>query len=358
MNWSSSGDLGDIVVALCVAKHAAAKSTLLLRDDGRTKGICRREHIIAPLVKSQTYIEDCRAFKAGDHVDWPSEGFRAGYHSRVGTLQSAHARHALATKVIETLPDQTQPWLTVPEGPMTKKAEGRVVINRSPRYNNGFFPWTEIVEHYGDLLLFVGLPEEHRAFCDAHGTVPYLSTRDMLEVGQAIAGSSLFIGNQSSAMTIAEGLKHPRIQEVSLHVPDCVYPKAHNAQYVATKYAELPAIGDRPAATIGHPSHRIPIPSLSMREVPRGGWTVKLGPYNESAATADLTAKQLARRAKIGYDEALRLVYDQTLKRDFAYFKRHVNTAIFNTAATAIEAAGYPDHPAVLTARGQVEFVY
>jgi hypothetical protein len=56
-----------------------------------------------------------------------------------------------------------------------------------------------------------------------------------------IAGSELFIGNQSCANAVAEGLKHPLIQETSTIHPDCIYVRPE-AQHVDTGACVLPDI--------------------------------------------------------------------------------------------------------------------
>jgi NAD(P)-dependent dehydrogenase (short-subunit alcohol dehydrogenase family) len=48
-----------------------------------------------------------------------------------------------------------------------------------------------------------------------------------VELAQMIANSALFIGNQSCPNSIAEGLKHDSILEVSLESPDCIYRRAN-----------------------------------------------------------------------------------------------------------------------------------
>lgn len=352
MNWTSAGDLGDIVVAMCVAKHAAKESTLLLRDDGKTKGIVRRYDVIAPLVKSQSYIKDCRVWD-GEPIDWASEHFRKGYHSASQSLMSAHARHALAVGVIQTMPNAAGPWIDVKPN---NAAKGRVVVNRSARYNNPTFPWAEIVKHYGDAILFVGLPDEHRMFCNAYGEVEFCPTENMLDVAQLIRACRLFIGNQSSAMTLAEAMKICRIQETSTGVPDCIYPEAVNAQYVATGYVELPKVGDKPETVIGTHPLRVEIQKVIGRELPRGGWLVKHNGNTLSDATYERTAKLLQNKASIPYEQAVSEVLRQNFERDPGFFKRKVRLEHLQLVANALRNAGYDDHPVIHAMNGRIEF--
>jgi hypothetical protein len=352
MNWTSAGDLGDIVVALCVAKHAAPKSTLLLREDGRTKGIVKRKDIIIPLVESQPYITACRPFAPDDQVDWPSEQFRRGYHSPRDTLMSAHARHAQAIGLIPTLPSGAEPWLTI-----SAPDHGRVVINRTSRYNNPAFPWQKAVDHYSDKLLFVGTEQEHQHFQNCFGQVEYQPTKNLLEVAKFIKGSALFIGNQSCAMAIAEGLKHPRIQETCLHIPDCIYPGSPNAQYVATPDVTLSTVGDTPALTIDEGLRFSLRALMPFREVPRCGWTCQVGAHTVSASTPERTAQQVAKFLGIPEPQAAEMVLAYVLKKDAGFFRRFVVTSHLTTVASALQGAGITSHPVHDALAGRITFI-
>jgi hypothetical protein len=79
-------------------------------------------------------------------------------------------------------------------------------------------------------MLFVGHDHEYELFCNRFGKVERLLIKDYLELAIAINSSDCFIGNQSSANCVAEGLKHRTIQEVCLWQPDCIY-KRDNATF-------------------------------------------------------------------------------------------------------------------------------
>jgi len=127
---------------------------------------------------------------------------------------------------------QITPWLTVPE-PATLPPGRDIVVNRTTRWLPPVLgqEWTEWkLQGWSSRAVFVGLSYEYQIFKDAtgwHDTVHY-PTSDMLELAQAIAGSKIFIGNQSSALSIAIGLGHPEIHcEVRRDLPqgrsDCYF---------------------------------------------------------------------------------------------------------------------------------------
>ncbi len=54
---------------------------------------------------------------------------------------------------------------------------------------------------------------------------PSIPTANLLEVARVIAGSRLFVGNQSCPAAIAEGLKHPMILEVFPTMANCCFER-------------------------------------------------------------------------------------------------------------------------------------
>jgi hypothetical protein len=306
---SSTGDIGDIIVMLATLKHTGKPCDVYLRDHPHTAGITHRMHLIKPLIEAQPYINSVRIWKR-ETLHWESERFRPyGFVNNGYNLAHNHAQAAMRDGFISSMPGVSTPWLTVE--PDTAYA-GRVIINRTPRYNNGLFPWAEIVRHYGARLLFIGLPDEWNRFCDAFGQVNFELPKSFLQVARMIAGCDLFIGNQSSCMTVAEGLKHPRIQESSLDHPDCVYPGNTGAQYVGDGVVTLPdgtvLKGKRPPTD--RKTHITP-PRL---------W--QYGSYPASP-TFELLVREVVVKEQVSEAEAANRVYEANAERCPAFFADH-----------------------------------
>jgi hypothetical protein len=124
-------------------------------------------------------------------------------------------------------------WLKV-----TPKPVAEVVISRSNRYKNPWFPWKKIIQKYKKKAVFVGIPEEYKLFCKRlnNREIPHHKTKDLLELAEVIAGSQLFIGNQSAPYSIAEGLKVNCIQETSCRIPACIFPREGARYYMRQWY--------------------------------------------------------------------------------------------------------------------------
>lgn len=222
---STEGDLGDATFLLGIlSKLSGGPHTLLFELSDSTKAktaeaLDRMTNCFIPLALSQHYISECRIKRPEDKVRWVSAGFRKAPYHHGQTLLKAHVNHLVMTQGMGKEITGIEKWLEVdPE-----KHGYDVVINRTGRYRNPNFPWAAIVRHFSYRILFVGLEYEWKEFCAHYGYVDFQPTGNLLEVARIIAGSKLFIGNQSVANAIAEGLKHNLVQETSLVHPDCIY---------------------------------------------------------------------------------------------------------------------------------------
>lgn len=351
-NVSSAGDLGDIVVSLSTLQHRGGVYDYYLRDNGATKGIVSRADIIKPLLEAQPYINAVRIWKR-EPIDWASEGFRPNWHDRKRNLAICHAQHALDTGFIETLPDSSKPWLVAEAD---KRTAGRVVINRSQRYQNSYFPWREVVQHYGESLVFVGLPHEHEEFQNTFGKVAYLFTENMLEAAQVIAGSELFIGNQSSCMTIAEGLKHPRILEGCIDIPDCIYPPS-NAQYVFDGSMTLPAVGGKNEkqfkTQLIHPG------SFDTSIVPKigrnYGWFWEGNGVQIMESTVRKAASKIVRITGMSQEQAEKEVVMATVRVAPHNFGNSLRSSQFQAAKMSLMENGWANHTIFDVMSGQIQ---
>lgn len=309
---SSTGDLGDAIFLLNLLKHLpAGPHSLGIRHSTMTKAKTADKaavlfRLLEPLVKKLDYIKEFNILGVNDRVDWVSEDFRALKHFTIGeTLMQAHLNHYCMVEQTKLVIDGSTPWL---KAAPSEKSKGRVVVNLTERYRNHAFPWQKIVDHYGGLILFIGLEHEWFYFCRDYGEVEYARTENMLHVAELIAGSELFIGNQSSAGAIAEGLKHRRIQETSLVFPDCIFPQAPGlpeVQHVANGEVVLPAIGTRPAITLASadPVFR----ELDTTVVPPGMWQYH---GEKRSMSLNTLAAVVAKRDGVSLQQAKQMVYE------------------------------------------------
>ena len=336
---STDGDYGDAVLTLGVMSGIPhPPHTLLARVTHLTKSktqdvVDTLVHLLKRLVEAQPYMKEFRSWNDGDTREWDSGGFRlALLHRHNQTLLSAYRNHFKSIYPDMLCGDGTKAWLTCS---MSPRSAGRVVINRTERYRNPFFPWKDIIDTYGDRLMFIGTKAEHNMFCVDFGNVDFEPTRDMLDVAELIRGSLLFIGNQSCANAIAEGLKHDLIQETSLEIPDCVFNRP-NAQHVYDGGCILPSFdgGDAKIIRTGKPLVR----DVDFKTVPppvnggKSGWILNLPNGKKERNIFFSTIVSIAKQHGMTREDAIEQNIDEY--RDY-FFSRAYSTT-FDTAKQAI----------------------
>lgn len=273
---TTEGDSGDAIYTMAILKHLPDGPHQFLVEEksdftnvGRAKeGAANLLAFIKDFVEDQPYISECRLLEPQDRPFWRSGGFRgAGLHRRSEPLMQAHLNHLNQVTGIGLKVDSSKPWLISEK---SKLSEDRVIVNRTSRYNNKRFPWAKIANFYGPRIAFIGLPHEHQAFCAEFGQVEHFPTKTMKEMAKLIAGCALFIGNQSCANAIAEGLKVNAIQETSLQIPDCIF-KRDNIQHVWNGSCILPNFDGGEPLAIHYTGLGIGLVSTS-KTPPEPGW--------------------------------------------------------------------------------------
>jgi hypothetical protein len=265
VNVLHSGDYGDLVYCLSVCKDIG-NVNLYFIDRSINKPMLHRLHVLTPLLKALPYVNECKPHE-GEPIHWNASDFRQ-YHKWTQNLSYSHLLHYRGQHLRPITWHPELPWIT--DISPDNRAKNRVLIHRSPRYHNEHFKWPQIVKFYGDACLFVGLPDEHRAFCEHCGEVEYMPTKDLLEVAQLVKASFITIANQSVVLAIAQAMKHRLIAEVSIYQPDVVMPASPECQYVADGACMLPGIGDKESTAIGSGLYHLE--DVNRMMVPPGRW--------------------------------------------------------------------------------------
>lgn len=250
--FSHTQDAGDLLVSLASVKSLGGGNYYLQRKKPQLYGLLKQ------LFDAQEYIGEFDLFR-GQAITKDFSNFRKNgipYGVQLGLLHS---------NWVKANAELHKPWLSVKP---SSKSIGKIVVARSPRYQNPYFPWKALVEALRPHILFVGLEQEWKTFCTHYGHVDYIRTRNLHDVAQLIAGSELFIGNQSSPNAVAEGLKHPLVQETCLWVSDCIYVR-DNAIHCYNGNLEFSFKGQR--YTFETQRKR---PRIVRSECPPGGWRV------------------------------------------------------------------------------------
>lgn len=205
--FSAVGDLGDIIAFLPTIRQLGGGHLILGNRNGRGARepmTQARYDVIAPLIAVQPYITGMHREDDAKDVNYNVTDFRTK-PTQVGYNLATWQADFLGITNLDL-----SPWLFAHPAP---ESAGRAVFARSLRYQNPAFDWRGMVAKYPGAI-FVGLLDEHAAFCSAFGQVEYRPTANLLEVAELIAGSEIFCGNQSAPAWVAMGLGHSLIQEM------------------------------------------------------------------------------------------------------------------------------------------------
>lgn len=197
-----SGDLGDVIAALPTIRAMGGGELVIgYKPNGQRESLKGgRFEALVPLLLAQSYISSVRWGdpKAG-YIDFsrfreiPDDGMNLAF---------CQANFAGIDEI------SMEPWLQATGG-----QHGRPVIARSSRYHNQEFPWRTVLQKLPDAI-FVGLPQEHAAFCAFVGSnVEHVRCGNLLQLARTIAGGSVFVGNQSAPFWIAAALGGRCLQE-------------------------------------------------------------------------------------------------------------------------------------------------
>ena len=174
--------------------------------------------MITPLLESQPYINSVQRFE-GQDVKVDLDEFRT---NRVTSMPYGSITRWPMHVWPDMQCDLAPAWLNLNSFLPDEQTVGKIIINRSARWNNTMMHYWFLRE-YKDKLIFAGLEEEHQAFCKAWELeMPLLKVDNFLQLAVALRSCRFFVGNQSMCFAIAEALKIPRILEICPYAPNVI----------------------------------------------------------------------------------------------------------------------------------------
>ncbi len=230
LNFLHSGNLGDLIYSLPVIKELSKshKCNFYIKVGEKIPvgyykhpagGVYidnRMLNLFLPLIREQKYINEIKQF-SNQEIDIDLNLFRK---LPVNICFNSPRWYFQITGIQV---DLSESYLDVKEH---DKIKNKIIIHRTFRHRNQFIDYS-FLRNYNDLI-FIGIKEE---FEDLKKNIPNLEhyeCKDFLEMAQVIKSSKFFIGNQSVAYPMAEGLKVPRLLEAEPSFP-VVQPIGKNA---------------------------------------------------------------------------------------------------------------------------------
>ena len=224
-SFKHSGDIGDLIYSLPVLRNFGG-GTLYLnphglstnKPDGTKSGFnSKLIEILKPLLMEQYYIKDVVPWN-DDKVDVDVD---IDYFRSQGNV-SNNLCHKILNAFSVPFSETEIPWISC-----KPKKIASCVVARSFRYRDKNMDYSVILDEFKDDVVFVGLPDEHKDFQERFGKIAFYQIENFLDLAQVINGSELFVGNQSSPMSIAIALHKPFVQECFPNCSDCIFDFEH-----------------------------------------------------------------------------------------------------------------------------------
>lgn len=230
LSFRHSGHLGDILYSLPVIKELSKthNCTLYIRADKPmtseyykhpSGNVMLSKNIISkflPLLKQQNYLSHV-AFWEDEEIDIDLDLFRDL------PVDFSFLSHRWYFHIAGVQPDLNQKYLEAADHATIKD---KVVIVRSLRAQNYFADYSFLSKY--ENLLFIGIREEYEELKKMVPNLEFYDVKDFYEMAQIIKSSKFFLGNQSFAYALADGLKVPRLLEANPEFP-VVYPIGEKA---------------------------------------------------------------------------------------------------------------------------------
>jgi hypothetical protein len=225
-HFKHSGNAGDIIYSIPAALAIAKKANVHYHLSLGMKGVYGKSPhplgnlmlnekmvaMLAPLLTSHPQIASCTVQQPTDAIDVDLDLIR----SHPIAMNAGHiARWYFHVFAVNT--DLGKPWLFAQPDDSVKD---QIVIARSQRYRAPGIDYSFLKKY--PKLLFVGVEQEWKEMREQLPTIEYRPVANFLELAQIIAGSQLFIGNQSFPFAIAEALKTKRLLEVYWRAPNVI----------------------------------------------------------------------------------------------------------------------------------------
>lgn len=222
-HFKHSGNAGDLVYSLPAARALAGSNEIHYHLNPGQKGhYGKKPHpleglmlndkmyeMLYPLISAQSYITSCSVY-SGQYIDYDMDLIR--------TYPFPNSRGNISRwyfYLFATSADLSEPWLHV--NPDTTWQE-HIVIARSQRYNAPAISYSFLNKY--KKKIFVGVEQEWKEMKKMLPDIEYIPVNDFLQLAAIIAGSKLFIGNQSFPFSLAEGMKVNRLLEVYHQCPN------------------------------------------------------------------------------------------------------------------------------------------
>ncbi len=215
--FKHSGNAGDIIyslpAALALSGNHRIHYYLNIGEKGHygkkphpLGGLMLNEKMVEmlkPLLVSQSYIASCIPYNS-QLIDFDFDLIRSfPFPLNRGNICRWYFYLFAVTA------DLSKPWLRVEAD---RNWNEYIVISRSQRYQAPGISYSFLKKY--NRKIFIGIESEWKEMKEQLSEIEYQPVKSFLELAKIIAGSKLFIGNQSFPFSLAEAMKTKRLLEV------------------------------------------------------------------------------------------------------------------------------------------------
>ena len=223
-HFKHSGNSGDIMYSLPVIFALCKNGAAHLHLNANQRGQYTHFHplgnimltnkmidMLKPLLLYQPKIASCDVFD-DQQIDYDLDIFRKQiFHLNKGSIIRWYFH------VFGVYYNTSLPWLVAPRN---DDFSAYIVIARSHRYRSPGVSYAFLKKY--KKIAFLGLPIEFEDIKKDIPEIEHYPVKDFLEMAAVINSCRLFIGNQTFAFSIAEGLKVNRLLELYYEAPNVV----------------------------------------------------------------------------------------------------------------------------------------
>lgn len=255
LRFKHSGRMGDLLYALPIIKTLGGGDLVVgvnvpgaFEPDHPSGALQITEdtyRFTLPFLRSLEYLTGVSCLYHGGSltatgdIDYDLDAFRE-LPSRGIDLRYGHIPEWYSI-VTGAQPDLTAAWINIERCDSSNlvrrgvldTVRQSIIVNLTPRYRNRAVSYSFLSSYP---CIFVGLECEYKAFQTIVPGAKYVCVENLLELASVIAHGRLFVGNQSAAFAIAEGLKVKRVLERSLGCPN-VDPRGGRATAIVDQEA-------------------------------------------------------------------------------------------------------------------------
>jgi len=220
-HFTHSGKLGDTIYAMATVRELAREHNcriavhLIPRPWDNWMLTEREANHLLPLLRALPYVAS--ADYLPEMPKFPSQPFNPDAANQFRQLDWDGMNLAEAQLRCYALNRDAwrEPWITVAMlGHVPAVSESAaVLVSRTFRYVIQDFPWVEIVGAYEEHeLAFIGTAPEYYSLCNLwQYRIPYIRTRNLLDVAKVIQSSNLHISSQGANAAISDAMGHALI---------------------------------------------------------------------------------------------------------------------------------------------------